>query len=121
MAATELLRPTLEIGRVYTDGQLAKSFGFRAHYLRSAGGMVPVPRMNALLLMTHGEGDASFSYGDYWEGPTLRYAGRGQKGDQVFEGQNRDVAENRRELWLFEHIVLFRRRFLGKPICRQYW
>lgn len=121
MSPTDLSRPVLEIGRVYTDDELAGLFGFQPHYLRSAGGMVPVPRLNALLLMTHSENDASFAYGDYWEGNRLCYAGRGQKGDQAFEGQNRDVAENRRELWLFEYVAAFNRRFLGNPICRRYW
>jgi hypothetical protein len=121
MDPAALQRPTLEIGSVYTDDQLGAVFGFQPHFLRSAGGMVPVPRINALLLMTHQSDEASFAYGDYWDGNTLCYAGRGQKGDQAFNGQNRDVAENRRELWLFEHVGAFKRRFLGNPVCRTFW
>lgn len=121
MSPTDLPRPVLEIGRIYSDDELASLFGFQPHYLRSAGGMIPAPRLNALILVTHAGNDASFAYGDYWEGDRLCYAGRGQRGDQVFDGSNRDVAENSRELWLFEYVQAFRRRFLGNPTCRAYW
>jgi hypothetical protein len=83
--------------------------------------MVPVPTKQSLLLVTHANQEASFEYGDYWEGPHLIYTGRGQDGDQVFGGPNRDVAENRRTLWLFEHREKYQRRFLGRARCTSYW
>lgn len=121
MANSPPQRPTLVVGSVYSDEQIAAAFDFKPHFLRSAGGMVSVPKLNALLLMTHQSGDASFAYGDYWEGNTLCYAGRGQKRDQAFNGSNRDVAENLRELWLFEYVSSFNRRFLGNPVCSRFW
>jgi hypothetical protein len=121
MHATNVTRPVLEIGRVYTDDQLASIFGFKAHYLRSAGGMISVPRLKALLLMTHAEKSASFEYRDYWDGDDLFYAGRGQTGDQRYVGQNRDVGEKLRELWVFAYVKEFNRRFLGNAVCRTHW
>ena len=63
--------PALEIGRVYGAEELAERFGFHPYYLRTAGGMVPVPKMNAVLLVTHAGSEASFEYGDYWAGNHL--------------------------------------------------
>lgn len=111
----------LEIGRVYTAEELGTIFGFRPYYLRTAGGMVPVSQKDSLLLITHATQDASFEYGDYWDGEDLVYTGRGQDGDQVLAGPNRDVAENRRRLWIFEHREKYRRLFLGRATCTSYW
>src|SRR5438034_6574727 len=83
--------------------------------------MVHVLKTRSLILITHLEEDASFDYGDYWDGPDLVYTGRGQDGDQVLSGPNRDVAENARMLWLFEHVDTYQRRFLGNPTCVGYW
>lgn len=114
-------RPALDIGHTYTMDQLGDLFQVSPHYLRSAGGIVSVPALSSTLVFTDQSGDASFNYGDYWEGSTLIYAGRGQTGDQKLEGQNRDVADNLRELWLFEHTGPSQRTFLGNPICRRVW
>lgn len=111
----------LEIGRVYTAEQLGAIFGFSPYYLRAAGGMVPAPKKSSLLLITHGGHDASFEYGDYWDGEDLVYTGRGQDGDQVLTGPNLDVAENRRQLLVFERLEKYQRRYLGRATCTSYW
>ena len=97
--------------------ELGERFGFRPAYLSVAGGMVPVPEHEMLLLITHPGGGKSFDYGDYWDGTDLIYAGRGQTGHQRLEGQNRDVAENRRRLLVFEHVSAARLRYLGEAEC----
>jgi hypothetical protein len=114
-------RIELEVGRVYTAEELATIFGFDPYYLRTAGGMVPVPQRQSLLLITHADQEASFEYGDYWDGEDLIYTGRGQDGDQVLSGPNLDVAENRRRLWLFERQEKYQRRYLGQATCARYW
>jgi hypothetical protein len=111
----------LEIGRTYSPEQLSALFGFKPYYLRTTGGMVSVPTKGALLLVTHAEQAASFEYDDCWEGDRLVYTGRGQDGDQTLEGSNRDVAENRRILCVFEHVGKYERRFLGRATCAKYW
>jgi hypothetical protein len=110
----------LEIGRIYNAEELGKVFGFSPYYLRAAGGMVPAPKKESLLLITHAGKEASFEYGDYWDGEDLIYTGRGQDGDQILEGPNRDVAENRRALWVFERLEKYQRRFLGRGTCTSY-
>src|SRR6266496_5494903 len=112
---------SLEVGRIYAAEELVAIFGFSPYYLRTAGGMVPVPRKDSLLLITHAEQEASFEYGDYWDGEDLIYTGRGQDGDQVLTGPNRDVAENRRKLWMFERLEKYQRRYLGRATCTSYW
>lgn len=111
----------LETGRLYTAEELGTIFGFSPYYLRAAGGMVPVPQKESLLLITHAGQEASFEYGDYWDGENLIYTGRGQDGDQVLAGPNRDVAENRRRLWIFEHREKYHRLHLGRATCTSYW
>ena len=66
-----------------------------------AGGMLGVPG-GPVLLIGHPRGAKSFDYGDRWDGADLIYTGRGQEGDQRFEGPNGDVAENRRAIEVFE-------------------
>jgi hypothetical protein len=58
-----------------------------------------IPRL-ALLLITHPGRARSFDYEDRWDGSTLIYTGRGRTRDQRLEGQNRDVAENRKRLFV---------------------
>lgn len=111
----------VEAGRVYSAEEIGQLFGFHPYYLRTAGGMIPVPARNSLLLVTHAARDASFEYGDYWDGEELIYTGRGQVGDQTLTGANLDVAENRRTLWLFEHLGKYQRRCLGEATCTSYW
>lgn len=118
---TDEARFELEVGRVYTAEELGTIFGFSPYYLRAAGGMVPIPQKESLLLITHAGQEASFEYGDYWDGEDLIYTGRGQEGNQVLAGPNRDVAENRRELWIFERREKYQRRYLGRARCTSYW
>ena len=112
---------TLEVGRIYTADELGAVFGFSPYYLRTAGGMVPVREKESLLLITHAGQEASFEYGDYWDGEALIYTGRGQDGDQALAGPNLDVAENRRKLWVFERCEKYQRRYLGRATCTNYW
>lgn len=94
--------PKLRPGRIYTWEELGSIFEFQPDYLSSAGGMVSRPELNSLLLITHAQDGSSFSYGDEWDGDELIYAGRGLTGHQELKGQNRQVAENSRSLFLFE-------------------
>jgi hypothetical protein len=110
---TDEARLGLEVGRVYTAEELGAILGFSPYYLRAAGGMVSVPHEQSLLLITHGDQDASFEYGDYWDGEDLVYTGRGQDGDQVLTGANLDVAENRRNLWKFPRRSICGRDMVG--------
>ena len=113
--------PDLEIGRAYSWEELGELFGFTPNYLARVGGMVPRPEMRALLLISVPGGAKSFDYGDYWEGDDLIYTGRGKEGDQVLEGANRDVAENRSSLLVFEPAGSRRLRFVGSATCPEYW
>src|SRR3954454_13106856 len=100
MAATTT--GALEPGRVYTWEELAETFGFQPNYFAITGGMVPSTATDSLLLITHPGGGKSFDYQDYWDGHHLIYTGKGKVGDQQRTGQNLDVAENRRALFVFE-------------------
>ncbi len=112
---------SLRLLEAYTWEQLGARFGFAPDYLAIAGRMVPRPRYGTLLLITHPEGGRSFDYGDYWDGDDLIYAGRGLNGDQRLDGANLDVAENRRELLLFEYAGPRHLKFRGKAKCVDYW
>jgi hypothetical protein len=83
--------------------------------------MVPRPQMNTLLLITHPAGGRSFDYEDRWDGNTLIYTGRGKIGDQRLVGPNRDVAENRRRLMVFEAVEVRQLRYLGQATCLDKW
>ena len=111
----------LREGQVYTWSELGSRFGFAANYLGIAGGMVPRPEHDAVLLITHPEGGRSFDYGDYWDGEDLIYTGRGLDGNQRLEGANLDVAENRRQLLLFEHAGPRRLIYLSEVTCAEHW
>jgi hypothetical protein len=111
----------LVVGETYTPEQLSDCYGFKPFYLRTAGGMVPVPAKGVLLLVTHAQREVSFEYGDYWSGDHLIYTGRGQVGDQKLEAANLDVAQNRRQLHVFEHVGKYQRRFLGAAQCTNHW
>lgn len=106
--------PSLIDGKTYSWDQLGELFDFEPQYLGSVGGMVSRPKLNSLILITHSQDGQSFSYGDEWDGEELIYAGRGLTGHQELKGQNRQVAENSRELFLFEyagrHKLLFHSR-----------
>lgn len=109
--------PQLSAGTVYTWRQLAARFGFAEDYLGVAGGMISVPAHHALLVITHPGGAKSIDYRDTWDGKDLIYTGRGKHGDQQLVGQNRDVAENRRELYMFEEAGTRKLLYLGPVVC----
>lgn len=109
--------PTLDRGRTYSWAELEELFDFKPGYLGSAGGMVSRPAMSALMLITHPEGGKSFDYGDFWQDGDLQYAGRGQDGDMKLDGQNRDVADNAKRLYVFEKAGVKQLRFLGEASC----
>jgi hypothetical protein len=115
------LLPSLEQGVVYTWEELGSFYGFPPDYLGRAGGMVSRPALKALLLITHSQTGRPFSYEDEWRGSDLVYAGRGLKGDQELKGQNRQVAENSRALFLFEHAGSRQLLFHGQVRCVRHW
>ena len=108
-------------GETYSWEFLGERFGFGSGYLGAAGGMISRPQQKALLIVTHPEGAKSFDYGDYWDGRDLIYAGRGKVGDQKLEGQNRDLAENRRVVLAFEPADVRQLRFVGQAQCVEHW
>lgn len=111
----------LQAGTVYSWAELGRRFGFAPNYLGVAGGMISRPDQNALLLMTHPGGARSFNYEDAWDGRDLIYTGRGKRGDQRYEGQNRDVGENARELHVFEPAGARALLYLGQATCIDTW
>jgi hypothetical protein len=122
MAATSAADPQLVPGRTYTWEELGALFGFEPSYLGVAGGMIPRPDVDALLLITWPGGARSFNYEDYWEGRDLIYTGRGKVGDQRLEGANRDLAENRRTNYVFEGGAGSRMlHFLGTAVATRQW
>jgi hypothetical protein len=70
--------PPLSVGRTYSWDELAPLFEFQPDYLGAAGGMVPRPDFNALLLITHPGGGMSFDYDDYWAPITITRLTRDQ-------------------------------------------
>jgi hypothetical protein len=89
-------------GRTYTWDELAAVFGFKPKYLSVAGGMMPRPKLNVMILATWPGGARSFDYEDYWSRGDLIYTGRGKVGDQPLEGANRSLADNRYTNYVFE-------------------
>lgn len=110
----------LVVDNVYSWVELGQVFGFKPAWLSAMGGMGPRPEQNALLLITHPGGGRSFDYSDHWDDETgdLIYTGRGQEGDQVLDGANRHLAENRFRNFLFEGAGTRRLRFRGKAVCK---
>jgi hypothetical protein len=90
----------LRLGSEYDWGEIGRIFGFSPNYLSAAGGMPISSAADAVLCITHPTGGKSFNYQDYWDGDDLIYTGRGQNGDQSRSGANRDVAENRRTIYI---------------------
>jgi hypothetical protein len=113
--------PALKSDRPYSWEELGSLFGFKPGYLSAAGGMVPRPDYNALILITHPHAGKSFDYEDYWDGADLVYTGRGQDGNQDLTGANGDVASNRRQLLVFENVGTRSLQFLGNAICAAHW
>ena len=83
--------------------------------------MLSSPDRNAVLLITQPGGARSFDYEDRWDGPALIYTGRGKKGDQRLEGPNRDVAENRKQLFILEAAHSRHLKYLGRAVCTAHW
>lgn len=113
--------PNLEVGRTYSWDELGGAFGFDPKLFQVGGGMLFRPERNALLLITHPGGARSFDYEDRWDPPTLIYTGRGKNGDQRLEGPNRDVAENRKQLFVLEAAHSRHLKYLGRAVCSAYW
>lgn len=82
--------------------------------------MISRPQHDALLLITS-PGARSFDYGDSWQGNDLIYTGRGKQGDQEYAAQNRDVGENARALYVFEHAGSRALLHLGQAACIHKW
>ena len=116
-----LALPMLAPGRIYSWDELASAFKFKPSLFQVAGGMLPRPEFNALLLITHPGGARSFDYEDRWEGDTLVYTGRGKTGDQRLDGANRDAAENRKYLIVLEAVETRRLRYVGEATCIESW
>lgn len=116
-----MTQPELQSGRIYSWDELGAIFGFGPNYLGAAGGMPSRPAIGALLLITHPGGAKSFDYEDEWDGADLIYTGRGKRGDQQLRGQNRDVAENAKKLYVFQPAGPRALQYLGSPICVEHF
>jgi 5-methylcytosine-specific restriction protein A len=121
-ARTRTAAPLLRAGAEYTAEQVARKFRFAPGLLNRAGGMISRPDVGALLLISNPRKGGAI-YGDKWElnGKELIYAGKGLTGDQQLSGENRMVAENSRELYLFESPIPGRLLFHGKVRCVDSW
>lgn len=113
--------PNLEVGHTYSWDDLGRAFDFDPKLFQIGGGMLSRPERNALLLITHPGGARSFDYEDRWDGPALIYTGRGKSGDQRLEGPNRDVAENRKQLFVLEAAHPRHLKYLGRAVCTAHW
>lgn len=111
----------LKPGSTYSWERLGREFGCDPNYFNRVGGMASRPAQNALLLITHAGGAGPNEYGDYWDGDELVYTGRGLRGDQKREGQNRLLGDNERTNYVFEPGQKRRLRFLGEAICVDEW
>jgi hypothetical protein len=119
---SEARSANLQAGQIYSWDELGRIFDFPADYLGIAGGMVSRPKLGSLLLITHVQEGQPFSYGDEWdENGDLIYAGRGLTGDQELKAQNRDVAENARDLFLFGAEGRRELYFHGRVRCVEHW
>jgi hypothetical protein len=114
--------PQLQPGTEYSSQEVAESFGFAPGLFSRAGGMISRPDVNSLLLISNPRKGGAI-YRDEWEpdGNELIYAGKGLKGNQRLVGENRMVAENTRELLLFESQTAGRLLFHGKVSCVDVW
>src|SRR5262249_5400203 len=121
MPSTPVPSRDLVAGNTYSWESLGDRFGFNPEYLGAAGGMISRPKHNVLLIITHPGGAKSFDYGDYWDDRDLIYAGRGKVGDQELKGQNRDLAQNRRMVLVFEPAGSYQLRLIGQARCIEHW
>ena len=113
--------PTLRPGATYSWQAVAEKFGFKPRLFSVGGGMLSCPSLNALLLITSSDESSSFSYGDEWDKGDLIYAGKGLTGHQQLTGVNRFVAENSRELFLFEYAGAEKLLFHDRVTCVRHW
>jgi hypothetical protein len=113
--------PILRPGSIYSWEEVAAKFGFKPRLFSVGGGMLSCPDHGALLLMTSSDDGRSFSYGDEWDKGDLIYAGKGLTGHQQLNGVNRFVAENSRDLFLFEYAGSERLRFHDRVTCVDHW
>ncbi len=113
--------PQLRAGTVHSWENVAAKFGFKRRLFSVGGGMLSCPDLNALLLITSSNRGQSFSYGDEWDKGDLIYAGKGLTGHQQLKGVNRFVAENSRELFLFEYAGAEKLLFHDRVICVDHW
>jgi hypothetical protein len=111
----------LQPGTVYSWQAVAEKFGFKPRLFSIGGGMLSCPHLNALLLITSSAKGSSFSYGDEWDKGDLIYAGKGLSGHQRLTGVNRFVAENSRELFLFEYAGSEELLFHDRVTCARHW
>jgi hypothetical protein len=112
---------SLKAGRTYSWEQLATEFDCDPDYFSSVGGMASRPKQGALLLITHAGGARPNEYGDYWDGDELVYTGRGRRGDQKRNGQNRLLGDNARANFVFEPAGSRQLQFLGEAECVEEW
>lgn len=113
--------PKFRPGTVYSWEKVAAKFGFKPRLFSVGGGMLSCPDLNALLLITSSRRGQSFSYGDEWDNGDLIYAGKGLSGHQQLKGVNRFVAENSRELFLFEYAGPEKLLFHDRVTCTDHW
>ncbi len=121
MPGSEITLPKLRPGTIYSWQTVAEKFGFKPKLFSISGGMLSRPDLNALLLITSSDQGSSFSYGDEWDKGDLIYAGKGLTGDQQLTGVNRYVAENSRELFLFEYAGSEKLLFHDRVTCVRHW
>jgi hypothetical protein len=115
-------QPTrLTPGSTYDWEELAREFDCEPNYFSTAGGMISRPQQGALLLITHAGGARENEYGDYWDGDDLVYTGRGKRGHQKRNGQNRDLGDNARTNYVFEPAGSRQLLFLGQAVCVEEW
>jgi hypothetical protein len=115
--------PKLRPGAIYSWQTVARKFAFKPKFFSINGGMLSRPAFNSLLLITSFDQSSSFSYDDEWDPKTgdLIYAGKGLNGHQQLTGVNRYVAENSRELFLFEYAGAEKLLFHDRVSCIQHW
>ncbi len=114
-------RQPLTVAETYSWAELGFRFGFEPGWLNRVGGMASLPEHGAVLVITHPGGGRSFNYEDYWEGRELIYTGKGQKGDQQLTSENRLVADNSRDILVFEHAGPAALTYLGVADCVDFW
>jgi hypothetical protein len=83
--------------------------------------MASLPAHDAVLVITHPGGGKSFDYDDYWDRDDLVYTGKGQTGHQQLTSENRYVADNSRQILVFEHAGPAALKYLGTAECVDFW